>query len=448
MSSFRRRLPLLAIVATVALIAGVTLLEGVPPSKTEIVPPWYCLVCGSGGTADALLNIALFVPLGAALCWAGLGAMRSLVMAALLSTSVELAQATIIPFRYPALGDVVWNSLGGLFGAIGLLRWRTLLFPAPAQGRRLRRLACWGMGIAVTATVVAFRPAVPMGHYQLREFDRCLPPASDRGPLLDRIRYGALPVTRGVAIPAASLRAQWRASSLQVSGVTTPASCDDVLSLVTSASGSPKELFGLSRSVSGMSFRVRLRASDMRLRQPAVLLPLEYLAIYGSTSAAIVGRFDHGRLSIDFDMAGTSRRAELPLTPGFGWALFYPFDELFRLRDGRMNIAWMILLSLPIGFFTRVASAPASKRDHREDSQRDTTNGRARSDDTDGRAHARSTLLASCAVALTIAVAGQLLSVGRLAPLELLGTLAGVVIGSAMGEVLHTIHERARALQG
>jgi hypothetical protein len=58
-------------------------------------------VCGGGGSADALLNIALFVPLGAALLAAGLGASRALTVSVIASAMIEVAQATVVPTDIP-----------------------------------------------------------------------------------------------------------------------------------------------------------------------------------------------------------------------------------------------------------------------------------------------------------------------------------------------------------
>ncbi|MBK6843388.1 MAG: hypothetical protein IPG88_13985 [Gemmatimonadetes bacterium] len=72
-----------------------------------------------------------------------------------------MAQATVIPYRYPALGDVVWNGLGGGVGALVAATWRPLVVPDPA---RAARLAWWAVGLftaAVGVTVLAFQPVTP-----------------------------------------------------------------------------------------------------------------------------------------------------------------------------------------------------------------------------------------------------------------------------------------------
>jgi len=431
-TSLRRSIPFLAVSLAVLTIATVTLRAGVPPGKTEILPPWYCLLCGSGGTADAILNVALFVPLGLALSGAGLNVWRAFLISLLLATAIELAQAAIIPFRYSALGDVLWNTLGGALGAVTFGALPRLLRPTPARAQALSRWALATMVGVVAVTAVVFRPSLPRGHYQLREFDRCIPPVADRGPLLDDIHYGDLSVTRGISVPVAALRREWRQGALRITGRTTPASCEDVLSLVTSAAGEPEELFGLSRGLLGLNFRVRLMASDLRLRAPSVHLPVDYLLLYGSASSQVTGRFDNGRLSLDFTHGGVSQRVERLLTPGYGWALLYPFDLLLRLPERWVDYVWLMLLTFPVGFYT---NARARRPGARTGDASPHDAGGTASDSTPGGAQPVAPSLVPVALDLvgtiaTVAVA-QLFCIGRLVPTELAATAAGALAGLA-----------------
>jgi len=74
---------------------------------------------------ESTLNALMFVPLGAAL--AILLSRRLWVLAPMIGFVLSIAVETLqsrIPGRVPDLGDVVWNSLGALAGAIvaGVLR--------------------------------------------------------------------------------------------------------------------------------------------------------------------------------------------------------------------------------------------------------------------------------------------------------------------------------------
>jgi hypothetical protein len=87
-----------------------------PSTDAATEPVSYdCLICGTRGTADAILNILLFTPFGA-----GLSLLFSSTVAvlgsALLSVGVEVAQIGLVG-RHATLGDVVFNTLGGGCGA-------------------------------------------------------------------------------------------------------------------------------------------------------------------------------------------------------------------------------------------------------------------------------------------------------------------------------------------
>lgn len=104
-----------------ALIAMATLGPGRASADEVTLLSPFCVLCGQRGAADAVANVILFVPLGMALA-ARWGVATAVFVAAVLSTSVEIAQ-TGIPGRFPTLGDVLWNTSGAALGAM-LWAWR------------------------------------------------------------------------------------------------------------------------------------------------------------------------------------------------------------------------------------------------------------------------------------------------------------------------------------
>ena len=103
-----------ALTAAVIIILVTTLLPAEPAGDID----WhqvFCVLCGRAALADAFANVGLFLPLGAALVWAGFRPGRALILAAGLSLSVELAQFAI-PGRDPSLGDFFFNAVGAVLG--------------------------------------------------------------------------------------------------------------------------------------------------------------------------------------------------------------------------------------------------------------------------------------------------------------------------------------------
>lgn len=127
-----------------AVLAAVVALTLAPraiawPARTLVLdaldhlpPSWSALVLGA--SADVALNIAFFVPLGAAIAlllplrWAP----ASLLLCALVSLAVETLQAGI-PGRVPDAEDVVSNTIGAAIGTVVVIAVR---LTARGAGRR------------------------------------------------------------------------------------------------------------------------------------------------------------------------------------------------------------------------------------------------------------------------------------------------------------------------
>ena len=95
-----------------AMILAVTLTPMPHQAAQVALTGPFCLACGDGGGADFVLNIALFLPLGAALAAAGLRARTVVLLGLALSAGVELLQFSVIPGRDATVGDVVANTAG------------------------------------------------------------------------------------------------------------------------------------------------------------------------------------------------------------------------------------------------------------------------------------------------------------------------------------------------
>lgn len=72
---------------------------------------------------EALLNVFLFLPLGAGLALAGTRFRGVAGAAMLVSAAVELAQLWLVRGRYASIADVVANTLGAIVGALIVWHW-------------------------------------------------------------------------------------------------------------------------------------------------------------------------------------------------------------------------------------------------------------------------------------------------------------------------------------
>jgi len=400
-----------AIALSVVVIGALTLRPGRPPGLLAVIPPWSCIVCGTDGAADALLNVLLFVPLGVSLALGGLTTGAGAVIVVLTTAAIEVAQATVIPFRYAALGDVVWNTLGGLLGMLIAPRWRTLLAP----GARLAW--CFATGaltvfIAVLATsLLALRPSIPRHPARILEFGPCRHPAPDSGAWLPDFRYGDVAVARGEVVPPDALVRAWERGALRVTGVTNPGSCETIHALVSSDSAAPDEWAGFNRGAMSVTFRIRLRAADLRLRQPWVTVPVRYVDLFETTTAQVEGRYARGRLVVGVRGASGDAWAEAPLSMGVGWTLLYPFARALNVSSVLMNVAWLSVLALPLGFYltATLRSGVGGER---------CATGRG--------------VLALPLLACATLVAGDFLAVGTVVPANLGAAALGLLAGAAL----------------
>jgi len=122
-----------------------------------------CLTCSATWLADVIGNIALFVPLGAALIAVGAPYGRAVLVGSVASLLIELLQLSGIPEgRTPAIADIVSNTIGTWVGVSLARHAAMLLVPGVTRARALR--TGWSIVLiaAWTATSIALRPATPV----------------------------------------------------------------------------------------------------------------------------------------------------------------------------------------------------------------------------------------------------------------------------------------------
>lgn len=98
---------------------------------------WFPLFTGLVRPLDLVVNVLLYLPLGAAMQWRTDNDVRWRAVAAcmLLSTTMEFSQVWSHD-RFPSATDVLMNIAGGLLGAAGVRRWRRRRGSAPQAGFR------------------------------------------------------------------------------------------------------------------------------------------------------------------------------------------------------------------------------------------------------------------------------------------------------------------------
>jgi len=155
-----RKVPRVTLSAALLVVAAL-LLVAVPtlaPTPGAVGSTGICVFCGALGGLDFALNLALFVPLGAAL-W---NATRSWRVAAVtgffVSMVIEVLQYQLIVGRDATVGDVLANGLGSLAGACLAMASLRARNATPATAFRLAAATGILTALLVSATATLLLP--------------------------------------------------------------------------------------------------------------------------------------------------------------------------------------------------------------------------------------------------------------------------------------------------
>ena len=341
---------------SLAIIAFFTL----RPAESPIGLPAYCIICGPLGGVDFVLNIVLFVPLGAGLFWLTGRWGTSTIIGAATTLIIEALQWRVITGRDASVGDLLANTAGTLLGtwlAVATIRW------VNANQVAARHLA-EATGVLIASVIAAsawlLQPVAP----QYPTFVQWTPIRPNMDPFRGRLvgvdvngreihRLEVLPpqkivdsVTRSVSVRA-------------VIAAPVPASRRTAI-IVRTANTLEEGLF-LAQRGEAIVFRTTLNATRLKLR--SILFGLDSALVLSNTvnadSADLVIEAGNSAGTMSLSTSGTEREMILPRTIGLGWALLLPWDISLDGAWWPANALWLAILVAPIGFFTVRSSRTA-----------------------------------------------------------------------------------------
>jgi hypothetical protein len=342
-----RLVPLLALFAAMAFVLLLTLVprEGSPALSS----PRLSILGGRRGGADALANIALFIPLGMALAGAKLRLWQAVAAAALVSLCVEAAQYWI-PGRSPALGDVAMNTLGGLTG------WLLLPLAAVIWRRRRAPVALTVLvsviapaGIAATGWLLT--PVVQDGEYRV-QWAAPRRNMETYGGRLTAVRVGDHPLPAGTHLGLTDLfREGFLAGSpLLIEGTAGPRTsrASPLLRVVVRRGEPPRARETLAVIASGDDALLRIgrRSRQYRLFEPTHRLRGAFGAVAAGEPLHIEVRRE-GRYWCF--RAGETASCRLAFGVGDGWALLVSSAGMPGPVRAALQGTWILLLAVPIG---------------------------------------------------------------------------------------------------
>ena len=360
-----------AVVAALAILAA-TLAPGDP--RVLQPTPLTCLVCGSIGSVDVVLNILLFAPFGAAVGWLTGRWWPALLAGLLLSVSVEAAQLLLVRARDASLSDLVFNTVGATVGALVALHGRRGLHPAPAAAARLAALAAVGWAATLVLTARGLELLLPAPPYLVNVIapDALGATRPYEGTIL-RSRVlgveGPVPRPRGrpptIVAPAAAalpLTIEADAHAMLPPGMLRP------LGSLYAPGG--RELLVLGQRGRALLLRVRTRGTAARFQTPMAALDDAFPSAAeippGDDPARgpvvrVRGEVTRHAVRLSATWGGRTREALMPRSPLVGWTFFGVFGLRYGRWGGATTALWVFALVLP-GAFWAARAAPADRR--------------------------------------------------------------------------------------
>jgi len=325
-----------------------------PGSDGALTADW-CLLCGAYGAADAIRNVALFVPVGVTAALSSGSFLLAAATAPALSLLVETAQLAI-PGRDAGLGDLIFNSIGGLIGVFIAASAPTLLAPGPQAARRLVAAATFApllaiglsgavLGIVLPPTTYYAQWTPDLGHLELYDgsvFEakigkRFIPPQrlQESEGVRQQLLTGAPVELRAIAGPE-------------------PAGLAPIFSIYDAHQ---HEIMVLGATRQTLVFRLGTRAAPLKLGIPALRYPggLEGVRA-GDTLDVRVSSDGDGRCFRIIATAGprglSRERCGIGYTVASGWQLLAP-PGLGSREPALFDLLWLGILYLPLGYWIR-----------------------------------------------------------------------------------------------
>jgi len=356
-----RRIGGVVTIASLAVILFATLL----PASGQPVASHFCLLCGTVGGVDFILNVLLFVPLGVGLALCGFPANRAILMMSILSISIETAQLLVIPGRDATIGDVLTNTLGGALGFAASRYARTCLRPSPRNATSF--IVGWAViWLAIqTISSFSFAPSIPESKY----FGQLAPSLGDYAVFHGRVLTARVD---GVVIPNTALADSRNLQRLLLNGATVattvvPAKATrDIAPILRVADAEQREIVLLAQNDVDLLFAVHSGAAALRLRPPLFALPQVFPkgVIEGLTRAdtlAVSGRYVASEVRMRARSASETHRSLVPLTASMGWTLVLPWQWFIEGTHAELVITWIWVacLALPFGYWAAYAAGPS-----------------------------------------------------------------------------------------
>jgi len=350
-TAVRRYLPAIVVLAV---IAALTLRPIPSQTRVSALTPVLCLVCGSIGLVDVLLNVLLFVPLGIALHYAGMRVARITLVGLGVSLVIEVLQLAVIPGRDASLSDLITNTAGVVLGGLLGATWRKLVFPGPSRALRIATIYAVAWAATWGASAALLHPDPRPGQYYgqwAHDFDDN---RTQWGGSVREVRLNGIPVSDGL-VPDEPLRDALEGGkfTLELHGVSGPQP-HKVAQIFGLASSQGEIFVEWTQYGRDLRFMIRYGPSLLRLRSPVIRF--DYAAPADSGEAIhLIARERAGVLSAEVRTARDTVVATHPLTPSLNWTFALPFTYRWGFETRWGSMLWVLVTMIPLGYWGAIA---------------------------------------------------------------------------------------------
>jgi hypothetical protein len=334
-------MPRLALITWLLLLARWTLTPAPEAAAAADLTPWWCISCGEIGTADLLQNLLLFLPVGALLRQIGWSAGRAILCGFVITLAIELTQATLLPGRDAALGDLLANVAGTAAGWALLPALWAIAFPTAATAPRVAAVPLVVFALQLLASSWLLRPA-PGG----------APWTTERAP---QHRDG----TKWPGIVGEVALGQSAEGVTFTATTSWPSPAPTRRATVARLTRGPLDgVAGVTVAPGMAAASLRTHARAVRLRSPVGQIPLPQVMATETLTVRLTHR--PGALTVAAAASsGATSDATVPIGAQHGWVLINPFTPTVALLTAweRWTLAWLVGWGLLLGY-----GAGASRR--------------------------------------------------------------------------------------
>ena len=331
-----------------ALPTVVILLATLVPTGAGGTPPMGCFACTDFALADAIANVILFAPFGAAAALLGWRWRRIVLAGAFFSVGIEFLQI-FIPGRDANITDIVFNTTGALAGIalFYLAGWWTRVEPKPAS----RISLAVALAIAGTFALTAYllQPSFPDSRYFGQWTARFGNLEWYRGRVIEATLAG-LPLPSHELESSDSVRAlllERAELSVRVSAGPPVPSLAPIFSI---ADHRRRQIMILGADREDIVFGYRVRAAALRLNYPDLRVVGAVRSMTPGDLVTLKVRGDGAGYCVD---VGGEATCGLGPTLGMGWTLLAYIGSLRPWLKTLLSATWLGLLTLPFGLWAR-----------------------------------------------------------------------------------------------